>query len=238
MVLNTAIAITLDTDWVPQQIIDYVIDILSSYGLKVTFFCSSEADTYGHEVGIHPFFRNHDKWVQTICQLLKMYPNAKGVRAHRHLISSEILFELNKRGLEYDSSYLMPGVNNITPYFVVKNIVEFPIYFEDDVHLRYSNNFFLSEKMLMGPRNSLRVFDFHPIHVYLNTNTFALYLKAKRVYHDPEELNKFRHAGRGIATLFISLLEYIRRNDLRTYLLSDLNRIFRRKITKRHNPKI
>ena len=93
--------------------------------------------------------------------------------------------------------------------------MQFPIFFMDDFVLK--NHKFISERIddLLIPETladgspGLKVFDFHPIHIFLNTRSQEHYSDCKKYYHEPRELEKRRHKGRGIGTLFEELLSLI-----------------------------
>jgi hypothetical protein len=50
------------------------------------------------------------------------------------------------------------------------------------------------------------VFDFHPIHVFLNTENSSRYDLTKGIHKNPKELIKHRFEGRGTRTLLLELL--------------------------------
>ena len=58
------IFITMDLDWCPDFVLEYVLEILEKYNLKCTFFITHETkllkylreNTNKYELGIHPNF--------------------------------------------------------------------------------------------------------------------------------------------------------------------------------------
>ena len=58
-----------------------------------------------------------------------------------------------------------------------------------------------------GLMSGFQVFNFHPIHVFLNTGSLELYEKTRPIHNNPKELIKFRHDGEGIRSQLINLLE-------------------------------
>jgi len=61
--------------------------------------------------------------------------------------------------------------------------------------------------MLKGP--GLKVFAFHPVHVFLNTPTIEFYERNKPHYDDPAALRAARHDGMGVRDLFSEVLEVL-----------------------------
>ena len=53
----------------------------------------------------------------------------------------------------------------------------------------------------------LVVFNFHPIHLYLNTFSLKQYEDAKPFYRDRQGLEPFRSKGPGLRTDFINMCE-------------------------------
>ena len=57
-------------------------------------------------------------------------------------------------------------------------------------------------------REGLKVFDFHPIHVYLNTEDLSRYEQTRSLHHNPAELIKHRFAGTGTRTALEFILSF------------------------------
>jgi hypothetical protein len=56
-------------------------------------------------------------------------------------------------------------------------------------------------------KTGLKIFNFHPVHLYLNTNRFEDYLNIKPHLADENVLHAARWDGRGCRTLFMELLD-------------------------------
>src|SRR5262249_50748614 len=72
-------------------------------------------------------------------------------------------------------------------------------------------------------RPGLKVFDFHPNIVYLNSSGDAAYMATKNFYHDPERLLAAREPGRGARTLLIDLLAAVSSRRLPTATVGEVN---------------
>jgi peptidoglycan/xylan/chitin deacetylase (PgdA/CDA1 family) len=55
------VALTFDTDWAPDYVLEHVFEILLSFDLPATFFFTNQTGISvpgSVEVGLHPDFRN------------------------------------------------------------------------------------------------------------------------------------------------------------------------------------
>ena len=68
----------------------------------------------------------------------------------------------------------------------------------------YKNNAPIEDLVI---RSGLKVFDFHPIHIFLNTENLKRYDQTRSIHQKPEELIKHRFSGFGVRDQFIKLLE-------------------------------
>ena len=55
--------------------------------------------------------------------------------------------------------------------------------------------------------NGFHVFDFHPIHVFLNTESLDRYERTRSIHQNPKELIKHRYQGHGTRSWLMELLE-------------------------------
>ena len=222
---------TSDIDWAPDEVIDDMLAIFDKYNQKCTLFATHESGSINnaksvHEIGIHPNF--NPLFVQNkqdlnaeriIDNLMNLYPESMGVRSHSTTSSSGLLDLFYKKGLKYDSNLFIP-YQDVHPFVLWNGFVRIPYNWEDDIHYLYNKSF--SESELTFDKD-YQIFDFHPIHVFLNTEKESRYLNAKEFYKDPEKLLEFRNNSTpGARTLLISLLETCSQNNLTTQTLSSL----------------
>jgi len=231
-IVDNTFCITIDVDWSPDELIEMVVEILNSYKIKATFFTTHQVTINGHEIALHPNYTSIDTCKETITKLHDLFPNAKGVRGHR-LASDEVLLSIyEKLGLLYQSGYLMLGMRNIRPIFLEFNIMEIPLFYMDRIHFDNSwyskRGFSINSIDLDHP--GLKVFDFHPIHIFLNTNKIELYEQAKKHYHEPKLLEPYRNKLKeGIGTYFNDLLQYISDSGKKTYTLLEIYEKYRKR---------
>ena len=127
--------------------------LLDERGLRATFFVThGGVDVPGHERGIHPNFRRDGDVVKAIgtrvasdagapddaavyehvvAAFKDFAPEARGVRAHSLHYDLLLLPIYQRHGIEYDSSYQMPLLRDLRPFWKECGILEIPIYFND-----------------------------------------------------------------------------------------------------------
>ncbi len=234
--VENMICITIDIEWSPDELIDVVIKTLDEHKVKATFFATHKVSIKGHEIALHPNYTSTDTYRDTITKLRNLFPDAKGVRGHRCATDEMLLTIYQELGILYQSAYLMLGMKNIHPFNLEFNVVEMPLYYMDRIHVeepRYSKNGF-SIKALDLSSPGLKVFAFHPIHIFLNTNKIETYRQAKKHYHEPKLLEQYRNKEReGIGTLFNELLENIADNGTKTYMLLEIYNKYSKSLNKK-----
>lgn len=222
------ICITFDIDWAPDEVIEYVINLLEQYQVKATFFATHKSDflksldSTKYEIGIHPNFNEGGDYNSIIADLRAIYPKVIGVRSHSLFESSHILRLFLDNGLKYDVNSFIPLREGLYPFMRLNKLVRIPYYWEDDTHFSSQATFELSE--LQIHKKGLKICNFHPIHIFMNTNSTKHYNSFKAFYHEPDILKKHRNSGGGIQILFVELLQYLAENRLPTYTCEGIYR--------------
>lgn len=208
---------TSDIDWAPEAVIADTIELFNKCNVKCTFFCthnSSVIDSIrsdkNFELGIHPNFNTilqdgKGNQEETLRQILDIYPKAKGVRSHSLTYNGYLQIAFKNAGLTYESNTFLPYWNQIHAYKIWNDLTILPFNFEDDIHFLARKKYDEMELNLFT--NKLNVFDFHPIHIFLNTDCKATYENARKHYQNPKELIKYRNIkNTGTRDLLIKLL--------------------------------
>jgi len=224
---KSQICITIDVDWAPDEIMLGLFELMRDADLKATIFATHDSpvlkslDTERFEIGLHPNFNVRCANVEDAVRPLKdLYPQAQGARSHSLHVSSAILQLYLENGLTYESNAHLTLHEGLHPIIRYKGIVSIPMYWSDDTHFQLNRSFNLEELRLAEP--GLKVLDFHPIHIFMNTSSAAHYEEYKHHYQEPEKLKDYINRGPGVGTLFQSLLAYIENNSLPTYRLDDI----------------
>ena len=99
----------------------------------------------------------------------------------------------------------------LSPWILWNGMYRVPFNWEDDIQLMYSNIDIKenSPSEIAADLNykGLRVFNFHPIHVFLNTESLDRYESTRSLHHNPKELIKHRFMGYGTRNRLFDLLE-------------------------------
>lgn len=216
------IFLTFDIDWCSDEVLSYTLDIIEKYNIKATFFVTHETKLLERmrknpniELGIHPNFNpllNGDfRYGKNIDDVIKYYkrivPEAVSVRSHSMTQSSPVLDSFEKFGLLYDCNTFIPYSSNIElkPYkHWTEKLIKIPYFWEDDVRCIYKWEWTVEK--FIGYK-SIKVFDFHPIHVYLNTEHLDRYEKSREWHNCEENLPKHRYESYGTQSFLVDLIK-------------------------------
>ncbi len=215
--------LTFDIDWAPDESINEIRSILNPKKIKATFFVTHKSDILkdlendGHELGIHPnFFTNSTQgksYEEVIDYLLNIVPSAQSLRSHSLMQSGPLLeniFARNKQ-LKYDFSTLMYGFPKIGSFQWLYNDTQFTrinYNWEDDIAF-YDRDFLWNLPFTPGPLN---IYNFHPIHIHLNSSDNNSYSNVKKELRGPlyeadsKLISKYRNNKLGAKTFLTSLV--------------------------------
>ena len=87
-------------------------------------------------------------------------------------------------------------------------LTRMPHFWEDDLHIAYKDDW-NTEIYLNSP--GLKIFDFHPIHLFLNTEELERYNSCRGIFQDFENLKKkVNKSNYGTKDFFIDLTSNLR----------------------------
>lgn len=198
-----------------------MIDLLEKADVAVTWFVTHDTsllqrlrDNPNFGLGIHPNFnfllsgdlRNGATVEEVIDRLLEIVPQAKSARSHSMTQNAHILDMFAKKGLTHDSNDFIPEQNRIElkPWRLWNGLIKVPYFWQDDRACIYSENTPIED---LVTRKGAKVFNFHPIHVFLNTENLERYERTRAIHRNPQALNKQRYVGEGTRTALETLLE-------------------------------
>lgn len=218
------IAITIDTDWAPLELVRSTIELVHSFDCKLTVFCTNPLEISADEIAMHPNFVDANDLQGPVTALCAAYPQARGLRSHSLFFTERLRAVYEQCEISYDSNaiqHLTPGIR-WSP--IARRTVSLPIYFMDRFHLEVTADepCKFSTEQFHWDDDGLKVFDFHPIHIALNTPTVDWYERAKIHYHEPERLRDFVAPGPGTRTLLESILTHIQKRRLPTHTMTEL----------------
>lgn len=231
--------ITLDVDWAPDFMIDHAADILVGAKVSATWFVTHASPAIDRlrehpdlfELGIHPNFlpgsSHGDSPEDILKHCLEIVPGSHSIRNHS-LVQSTLLLDMVMKSeqIKTDGSLFLPYASNLEPvtYSIGgRKIVRIPFYWEDDYEMEQRQPNWDAE-VVIGTGNGLKVFNFHPVHLYLNSVEMGPYKKlVKRAFplHEAKPTNAadLRHDGEGPVTLFRALVDQLAGSDsARTFM--------------------
>ena len=221
------IAMTIDQEWCPVPVLDWLLERLAQHDIKVTFFAtdSPHMDLGDHEVAIHPnsFRPGSNSPEDEVKRLLDIYPTAKGLRMHRLAWEAGLESVAAENALEYVSTHLIPN-QKVEPFRLGGQLLFFPIFYMDHHELLNPSSFrpsFSCDSLNMQG-GGLFVFDFHPNMLFTNAATEAFYRNEVHPrYQDAKALNKIRNPGRGCCHLFDEILSLACQPDVQFQTLAE-----------------
>ncbi|PKN68135.1 MAG: hypothetical protein CVU57_00485 [Deltaproteobacteria bacterium HGW-Deltaproteobacteria-15] len=164
-----------------------------------------------------------DKTLDPLFELRSIIPEAVGNRCHQLTCNGLLYSGLGKAGLLYDSAwpmYLHPG---IAPIPMHSGIHELPIFWVEQ--LLWDNQslpLFLARLREPG----LKIFLFHPVHVWHNSTTESRHRILSLPYADryrPELVSQ----GDGVLTFFGRLLDLLQAENFACATCADIARAAR-----------
>ena len=197
--------LTFDIDWAADFVVEPLIKLLEDSEIKATWFVTHDTpllkclhENPNFELGIHPNFNNllngNDKngknSKEVVLRLLELVPQATAVRSHSMCQSSVLIELFNECGLTHDCNHFIPFRSNVEckPWLHWNGMVKVPYFWEDDIETMQPNKF---DMTVPGSSKGLRVFDFHPIHTFLNTEDLSRYEKSRFSHADSALLNRY-----------------------------------------------
>lgn len=216
---DTDCVLSLDLDWAPDAAIDAVAQILVESSVPATWLVTHASPAVDRlrehgdlfELGIHPNFlpgsTHGSATADVLDHCMALVPDAVSMRTHALVQSTPILSEvLERTPIRVDLSVFLPRAGNVSPVeyrWRDRSLVRLPYVWEDDVELENGtlNGGFDSILRASG----LKVFDFHPVHVFLNSTSMAAY---RRVSGTLPEADLAPHVeeGRGVGVVFRELV--------------------------------
>jgi hypothetical protein len=216
------IFLTFDIDWAHDAVIADTIDLVEAAGVAATWFVTHETPVLERlranprfELGIHPNFlpllmqgngSNGATAEEVVDRLMAIVPEARSVRSHSLVQSGRLLELFRNKGLTHEANAFVPDPSGIAlkPWIDWFGMVKVPYSFEDDF---WCDSGGASAPVAVVPApHGIAGFDFHPIHVFLNTDRLSHYEETRALHRSPERLLSSRVEGTGVRTMLTNLL--------------------------------
>lgn len=224
------IAITIDLDWCADFMIELVAERLIAAKVKATWFITHRSPAIEElktrpdlfELGIHPNFQPGSTHGETIAEVLRhcaeLLPHATTIRSHRLFQSTRMLQEImDHSDVQIDSSIFLPHTSHIQPIDYARSgrqLLRIPYYWEDDFEWERAAPAWRLREMKNITADGLKIFNFHPIHICLNSHNPAPYESAMKLKHHvadltSQDIQPLICNGDGVRTLFEDIIAHL-----------------------------
>lgn len=219
----------MDIDWAPDFVVRFAANMLVEAKVRATWFITHPSpvieDLMGHrdlfELGIHPNFlpnsSHGESFRGVIRNCLELVPEATSIRTHSLIDSTPHLIDLMKYApqIKRDSTIYLPHMPNIKPvefFWEGSRLIRIPFFWEDNLEFERPNPCWKYENL--GKSEGLRVFVFHPIHIFLNSATKSSYEEIKQKTSPLSdvtirELENYVLPGEGTKSMFLDLISHV-----------------------------
>lgn len=237
------VCITFDVDWASEDALAYTYNIIENFGFSTTFFLTHESKLLLNKIknkninsGIHPNFLPESSQGKTPREVIdyctNLLPEAISFRNHKYFENNDVIELLQEKGFKYDSN-LCTHLERVDPFIHRSGLIRFPIYFEDGAYLLHGNNLkFTKVKNELFDKVGLMIFNFHPMHIAINTPTFNYMRSIKNNISNKtwnnlttEEIEHLTYKGRGIRNFMLELFHYIKKENLLVLNLEEVYNI-------------
>lgn len=222
--MDKTVYITMDMDWANDGVLRDTVSLVEQLNIPVCFFVTNDTpmlETLRHHplftLGLHPNFlpqmngQTTKSYQETLAEMKALVPEAKVIRCHALVDATPILVAAKEIGFKADMNLFIPASSGIQlyPFYHFTGLKRLPFFFEDDAWMVETDHLSTEQHMLSNPA-FLRIFNFHPIHLYLNTEKMERYHRAKPYYHDFKSLAQFvNHENRDGARDFLLRMKQI-----------------------------
>lgn len=215
-------------DWAPDWMLEDCLRTLADRRVSATWFVTHDTPVLEEilrrddlfEAGIHPNClpgSSHGATEQEVLEnMFSLLPEAVSMRTHGLYQTTSFLALAAGMGVRNDVSLFLPWTQNLSLHvlpFAGAHLIRAPYFWEDDMAMETQGApWSIDDPAFHGP--GLRIFDFHPVHVALNTQGLAQYgnLKAQVPLHAWTRglVEENASGGPGPATLFDELSRFLK----------------------------
>lgn len=219
------IFVTIDMDWAPDFILEDTYNLLLKNNIKSTWMVTHRTPflevLLGSELielGIHPNFNDFldgrdsifsENAYDRIVQALSIVPNAKSVRSHSMTQNSRLLDIFSNLGLLYDCNHYIPFNSGVIlkPWRIWNGLTKVPFGWEDDLDFSNTSTKFAQDVLSL---QGLRVLNFHPIHLFLNSSSMNTYENTRLEHGNQKLMEKFINVNYGTRSFLNDLISISR----------------------------
>lgn len=215
------ICLSFDTDHLDEARMKEFLSYVKIPGTG-TFFCTQRyrcLDSAHHELAPHPCLVAGRLWDDELQTMRASFPKAVGWRSHSCIYSHLLSEWVGRNGYQYVSTADNLGQPGIKPIREAFGTWQMPIYYMENLDFSDSRFWgarakapFDRQKIDLAMKNQgLFVFDFHPVHLMLNTPSYEFYAAARDDFKKGLPLTQLRYDGVGAHSFYVELVETMSR---------------------------
>ena len=239
------VALTIDIDWAPDFMIDFAAEALVEEGVRATWFVTHPSPAVDRlrqhpelfELGIHPNFlprSTHGKrWEDVLVHCMDLVPDATSMRTHGLFQATALLdMVITQTPITTDLTIFLPYTASIRPvdyHWNDRTLLRLPYYWEDDFEMMQPNpSWSLTPERALG--GGLKIFNFHPVHIFLNSPDMKPYRMYQRDFMNSGKELKATDAegyvfdGTGSRTMFREVVDALAVDMRSSMRVSDIRR--------------
>ena len=226
------VLITLDVDWAPDFMIDFAAGLLTDRAVRATWFVTHAspaiarlADDPHFELGLHPNFlpgsSHGDTREAVLAHCAGLVPDGISMRTHSLAQSTPLLDHVAAAtAIRIDASLYLPHAPGLRPlehWSSGGRLLRIPYLWEDDLEMARPSPVWSLDRLPTEP--GLKVLDFHPVHVFLNSAELGPYEELKRYPTPLTALDEatasplIKRDGAGTRDMFTQAADHLARLD-------------------------
>lgn len=232
---SPAYCFTSDIEWANESVIKYAFKFFDKFNVPVTPFITHRSEEItrryaGKErlVGVHPNFFSDSThgttYQEVVNHVIALNPRARGFRSHSCFVNLKIEDIFYDRNYKWDSNLVLHLQPDIVPLHLATGLTRFPNFLEDYHFLRLQSgtvNCAVHLKKIKPKLSTagLKIFNFHPIHIFLNTTSLEQYMNYKSGKTSMKDED-------GIKNIVENIIDYVKSNTgLGIFYLDDIYEI-------------
>ena len=210
-----------DMDWNSDAIIKDCLSVFKMHGGKATVFATHETSALQGfsdctEVAIHPNFLPGSTHGKTFDEVIEhcfgLYPNANTFRSHSYFDNQVITEKMAARGIRYDANVCLYRQPDLRPLRHCHIEMRIPSWLDDNIHWYHGGGWRLEDLKTELEAPGLKVINFHPPTVALNSPTRASLdaVRGRLFEMDETDIAASVLGDAGPRTFLIELLEWLK----------------------------
>jgi hypothetical protein len=196
-----------------------------------TFFCTRRYEALGvpHELCPHPYLPEGGDWDGELAAKRVEFPDALGWRAHSCVYSHLLAQRIAADGYLYASAYDQLGRAGIEPVREAWGVWHLPIFYMDNLDFSLGRFWPAAGHRPFDPAliraalsdEGLYVFDFHPVHLLLNSTSAEAYFERRDAFVAGAPLSRLRCPGYGTRSFYDDLCAAMAEADVESRTMVD-----------------